>query len=646
LNSAQNRVPSFTRSSRLLTRFIVTFLVTGSLLTGVLLLLANTLVSSIITRESNQAARAQLALSSRAAYYALTDVYGDFYTLWTKNADIQNALNARTFSIAEIDSISKLLDDVAFANTLVDSVCLINADADLVISNRLPSAKLADFADSGAIELYSQFEQQFDTAKQEVFFPRLSSININNQPVIRDYISLIFATMTSDRQLHASIIVNIDQSRLASLINADQENGQMTIVNRSGLIICDPGGGSFAQPLPSDNLFKTISASASASGSLPADYHGERSLISYQKAETLGFYFLNIIPYDQLLEPIRQTNQIMALLFGAAILLSLLISILSARQIYRPIGRLIRVLQSSPAVSAETELDEYAYLHSAFASLITNSEQSSLLRLLQGGSPDRMLEMLGLSRPAFLLAALLTDHPDTADDAWLDQVCQQTRRILRQPAAILPERVVAILWNADEFDDFSMDWLVSQLAELQQAIRETTGCSAAIGIGNVVKNPAAIKISLQNALAAAQYAAELGSGQIVPYSEMQTHPQATSQNRSTLAAAIDDYIQANFQHPGFSLDDIADHIGLSVGYLRQIFKIERGVPLNDYIIACRIRKACELLAGSEMTAKDISEAVGYLDSRYFYTLFKKKTGMTTDEYRRSRRQEDLHDQAE
>jgi len=46
-----------------------------------------------------------------------------------------------------------------------------------------------------------------------------------------------------------------------------------------------------------------------------------------------------------------------------------------------------------------------------------------------------------------------------------------------------------------------------------------------------------------------------------------------------------------------------------------------------------------LLINTDSTAKDISESVGYYDNRYFYTLFKKKVGMTTEEFRKLRKEE-------
>ena len=46
-------------------------------------------------------------------------------------------------------------------------------------------------------------------------------------------------------------------------------------------------------------------------------------------------------------------------------------------------------------------------------------------------------------------------------------------------------------------------------------------------------------------------------------------------------------------------------------------------------------RAKELLASSDMMSYEIAEAVGYPDPRYFASLFKKRTGVTPSEYRKS-----------
>ena len=626
------------RSNRLLVRLILSYLIIGALLTGLLLLLVSSFVSRQITGQRYQSTQELLAQAYNTSYYSLTDIYGDFYALWSKDPVIQAALAASSLTAEQGQAVAKVLDSIAFRDNLVHSVCLINEPADRVISNLAAPAAVAAYFDQGAINLFHDFESQYQTAKNEVFFPRQANFVLNSQQETRNYISLVFATMESGR-LDSGIIVNIDQKRLSALINTNATHGQMTIVNRSGKIISDLAGENFAQGFAEMALYQEILSDPANEGSRTSGYLGQKTFITFRKADTLGFVFLNLLPYDQLMAPVRQTNRMIVLLFCGAILLSLIVSLISTQKIYQPLNTLIRYLQGSPAITADSAQGEYAYLDAAFGSLIAQSQQASLAKLMQGQFNSRTLDILGFYRSSFLAVAVLPDQPADQSHSWLEQLSQIVQKSIRLPAAVLADNCVGFVFNADQFDETEMDWITTQIAVLQSSVEEKTGSTVSIGIGSVVSDPAAIASSQQHALSAAQHAATLGKSQIVPFSEIETHRLTANQNRSAVAVAIDAYIQANFARPGFTLEEIAEHVGLSVGYMRQIFKLERQVPVNDYIISCRIGKACELLAGTDMTAKDISESVGYLDSRYFYTLFKKKVGMTTDEYRRSMRRE-------
>ena len=45
--------------------------------------------------------------------------------------------------------------------------------------------------------------------------------------------------------------------------------------------------------------------------------------------------------------------------------------------------------------------------------------------------------------------------------------------------------------------------------------------------------------------------------------------------------------------------------------------------------------ACRLLETTDLSAREIGERVGFVESRYFYQVFKKYTGKTAFEYRAS-----------
>ncbi|NOU93304.1 response regulator [Paenibacillus sp. LMG 31456] len=75
----------------------------------------------------------------------------------------------------------------------------------------------------------------------------------------------------------------------------------------------------------------------------------------------------------------------------------------------------------------------------------------------------------------------------------------------------------------------------------------------------------------------------------------------------------------------------ADH-HVSLGYLSRMFKSQTGTTFSDYIAAYRISKAKELLTSGVERLQEVSQLVGYEDSKYFSALFKKIVGVAPITY--------------
>ncbi|MBD3919953.1 response regulator [Paenibacillus sp. PR3] len=85
---------------------------------------------------------------------------------------------------------------------------------------------------------------------------------------------------------------------------------------------------------------------------------------------------------------------------------------------------------------------------------------------------------------------------------------------------------------------------------------------------------------------------------------------------------------------GITLDEIADNLHVTMAYLSGQFNKEVGRPFSAYIRDLRLRKAKELLLGSELRTFEIAQQVGYPDPKYFSRVFKEATGMTPGEYQK------------
>ena len=83
-----------------------------------------------------------------------------------------------------------------------------------------------------------------------------------------------------------------------------------------------------------------------------------------------------------------------------------------------------------------------------------------------------------------------------------------------------------------------------------------------------------------------------------------------------------------------SQTDVADASNVSTAYLSRLFKEEMNIGFIEYLTQIRLINAEKLLAGTNMTVKEIAVAVGYPDEKYFSKIYKKETGIKPSEYRK------------
>lgn len=101
---------------------------------------------------------------------------------------------------------------------------------------------------------------------------------------------------------------------------------------------------------------------------------------------------------------------------------------------------------------------------------------------------------------------------------------------------------------------------------------------------------------------------------------------------SRTTSDVIEYICHAYRNPELSLNDIAEYVHLSPGYLSSEFKKETGINLKSYITDIRIEAAKNMMDQGNYKIYEICAAVGYHSSQYFSQAFYKKTGMFPTEY--------------
>ncbi|WP_066196025.1 response regulator transcription factor [Gracilibacillus timonensis] len=113
------------------------------------------------------------------------------------------------------------------------------------------------------------------------------------------------------------------------------------------------------------------------------------------------------------------------------------------------------------------------------------------------------------------------------------------------------------------------------------------------------------------------------------YNELNTWLKTKNEN---LVAKSISYIEDHYME-NCSLKEVADYVHLSPNYFSNLFKLEKGESFVNYITNLRINKSKILLSNTNMKIFEIAESVGYDDSNYFTTVFKRLTKKTPREYR-------------
>jgi len=93
-----------------------------------------------------------------------------------------------------------------------------------------------------------------------------------------------------------------------------------------------------------------------------------------------------------------------------------------------------------------------------------------------------------------------------------------------------------------------------------------------------------------------------------------------------------EYIEEHYTED-LTLGEVAEHIGISGGYLSTLFMQILGCGFVDYLQEFRIMRSCSYLQQNYLKTYEIAYKVGFRDEKYFSRVFKKLRGMSPKEYR-------------
>lgn len=122
--------------------------------------------------------------------------------------------------------------------------------------------------------------------------------------------------------------------------------------------------------------------------------------------------------------------------------------------------------------------------------------------------------------------------------------------------------------------------------------------------------------------------AELGK-----YAEEQAERGAEGSFLSPYTARAIRYIGEHVEEK-IRVQEIADALKISYGYLSRVFRADTGVSLIRYLNEAKVRRVKELFLARNVTPEEAGALVGIGDVKYLSRIFKQYSGMTVSEYRK------------
>lgn len=100
-----------------------------------------------------------------------------------------------------------------------------------------------------------------------------------------------------------------------------------------------------------------------------------------------------------------------------------------------------------------------------------------------------------------------------------------------------------------------------------------------------------------------------------------------------------EYIRQNYNQ-NITLNDISKQFFINPYYFSQLFKKKTGMTYQNYLISYRIDRAKKLLAETDLRIYEVCKLVGYNDVNHFNQVFERSESMKPSEFRQRYKQEE------
>lgn len=120
---------------------------------------------------------------------------------------------------------------------------------------------------------------------------------------------------------------------------------------------------------------------------------------------------------------------------------------------------------------------------------------------------------------------------------------------------------------------------------------------------------------------------------LLSISEKYQQPTYLNTDKHYLIDYIKKYLRWNYQRH-IEIEEIANYFGYNKAYISNLFSRETGETITQYLSTLRLEAARQDLVTTNLSIREIANANGFEDEKYFSRVFSKKNQISPREYRK------------
>lgn len=243
-------------------------------------------------------------------------------------------------------------------------------------------------------------------------------------------ITIIYYSPLSKPGRIGAIFLAIDCQYLSQFISAinRQDFQQTLLVDAGGLVLSHPDESQLLTNIGTVDYIKQALESGSEDGSFFTSYQNERTLVTYHHSKSLGWTYITLTPYSDILSKISSLYGVIMAASVLLILLGALLSLFATKRTFSPIANLLAKAGYAPAAKTGSKADEIKYLEQQFTyyvnasstneALLMNYALESLLNGELSEETDSLLHQnkAGLAAPYYMICLLCISKSSTYRD--------------------------------------------------------------------------------------------------------------------------------------------------------------------------------------------------------------------------------------